>query len=191
MRTIKQRVAKIAAPSLGCSHQEVLVRAESIVWLQRLKPFRVVGGTQYPAGLLVVMPNGQLTPPLILATMPVWEQHVYANAILRVEGYDLRTIHPEYTADICRTTLAGPGSHVATVAHARRELRDPALYDYVFPYLLEPSMQTRGKRWLAVFTSVAPDGALERWKVAGYDAAISQAECELLLPTGTWPLGRR
>jgi hypothetical protein len=189
MDTIKQRVAKIAAPPLGCGWQDVVVREERVSWIRRMRAFRALGAPQHP-GLLVVMPNGELAPPLVFAALPVWEQHWTANALLRVEDIWPNVTLPEELADICRTTLAGPGGRVATIALARRELRDPRRYDELSPFCQEIVFQERGKQWYARFTFIAPDGALEGWQVAGFEQSIYQAECELYQSSGAWPAPR-
>lgn len=191
MDTIKQRVAKIAGPTLGCPWESVIVHADRVPWIQRMRPFRAMGGAELPAGLLVVMPNGELAPPLVFAALPVWEQHWSANAILRVEDIWPNMTQPDLLADICRTTLAGPGGRVATLALARRELRDPRRYDELAPYCQEIAFQERGKQWYTRFTFIAPDGALEGWQVAGVEQGIFQAECQLYAPSGTWLTPRR
>ena len=65
-------------------------------------------------GLLIVMPNGTLTPPLTFAAQPSWEQHWAASALLRVEGIDPSQTEPATLADLafawkaCRAVSGRP-----------------------------------------------------------------------------------
>lgn len=193
MDSTLDRVAKIAAAPLGCAHDQVRVRQEAVTWIRRMRAYRATGpvGGQPPAGFLVVMPFGAPTPPLVLAAEPVWDQLWYASALLRAEELDLRTTPPPLAAEICRVTLAGPGGKLATPALAQQELRVREQYYALAPALIDVEHTTKGKEWTVRFTWVAPDGAIEGWRVAGSEYNVVKAGCELLHPPDSWPMSRR
>ena len=193
MSKIKEQVAKIAAPAFGCSHDDVMVRQEAVPWLRRMRGYRATGpaGGQHVAGLLVVMPDGALTPPLVLASEPVWDQLWDASAVLRCEDLDPRALPRPLLAEICRVTLAGPGGRLATPELAQQELRDRDTYYALAPALVEPTVTTKGKQWSVWFTYVAPDGAVEGWVAEGSEQSVVKAGCQLLHPPDAWPIARR
>jgi hypothetical protein len=191
MKAIERNAARAAAPALRCDHEDVSVRPETVPWIRRMRTFRVQGGTEFPAGLLVAMPNGALTPPLVFAALPTWEQHWHAAALLRVEEIDPRTTEAPLLAEILRLALAGPGGKLATIGLARRELRDVPTYDLLSPSCQEPAAWVQDKRWYIRFSFIAPDGAVEGWQVAGAEQFVRQSECQLLHSSGSWPMKGR
>jgi hypothetical protein len=158
-----------------------------------MRGYRATGpsGGQHVAGLLVVMPAGAPTPPLVLAAEPVWDQLWHASAVLRCEDLDPRAIPPAVLAEICRVTLAGPGGKLATPELARYELRDRETYYALAPSLIEPTVTTKGKQWSLWFTYVAPDGAVEGWVTEGSEQSVVKAGCQLLHPPEAWPMANR
>jgi len=191
MTTNETRAAKLSAKALGCAPAEVRARPYDLPWARVVRGFLAhgpAGSTQHPSGLVVILPGRARTPPLVLASQPVWDQILPASALLKAEEIDPDAVLPATLAEICRLALGGPGARIANPELARRELRDRASYDAYAAFCPEVELAQHGTQWRLRFCAIAPDAAIEAWEVGGFGRNVSRAECSVWYPPGTWPI---